>query len=582
MKTAPNTAQEEEHRGVGEQHQQARPREVDAVPGADEHAVEDEDDPRDGLEEGRGEEDGDEEVVDVRVGGEDGSEQRGGGGEARAGQDPRPQAPPGHPGGQSPGGPGVTGPEGSAGQGLGGDGDRVEHERQEGPQGHRELVRGDAGGTGRVGTGTAGDHVGGEDDGGAQGEGPDDEGDPGPGCSGDTGGRGTQAGVVSTGPADEHPDQGRRHRRLGQHRPDRRPGDTPSDAVHEHHVEGEVAQVPDHGHDQGRTGVLEPAQDTGDREDDQQRGRPGEGDGQVVHGVLLDGAGDVEEPDQPGGQRDAGDGHDRADEDGEPGAVDAEGERTALVAGAEAPGDAGGGAVGQEDAQADGRLEDHGCDADAGELGGPEVPHDGCVPEQEQRLGDQGEERGDRQAQDLPVGLRPHSHEPLPSSNSPNGPGADGPGGKVAETVGNLPGGRPCRHTDRRRPGDENVNRITTRKSSVHSCEGTSSQVRGHIRPVWDSISTGLSPSCAHGSTGPPRGLPSYPQGLWTRCFPRGATGTYVRAVAGASSPRAHPRCAARPEPLSALGPSLDGTTQGPPENQPRDPAQRPSARERA
>ena len=191
----------------------------------------------------------------------------------------------------------------------------------------------------------------------------------------------------------------------------------------ERHVEDEVAQVPGHGHDEGGAGVLEAAQDTGDREDDQQRDRAGEGDGQVLHGVLLNGAGDPEAPDQPGGQGDARDGDRTSDEDGEPGAVDAERQRAAPVAGAQSTGDTGGGAVGQEDAQADRGLQDHRGDADAGELGGAEVSDDGCVPEEEQRLGDEGEEGRDRQAQDLPVGLRPHSHAPLPSINSPNGPG---------------------------------------------------------------------------------------------------------------------------------------------------------------
>ena len=39
----------------------------------------------------------------------------------------------------------------------------------------------------------------------------------------------------------------------------------------------------------------------------------------------------------------------------------------------------------------------------AGELRGAEVADDGGVGEQEQRLGDQGEEGRDRQPQDLPV-----------------------------------------------------------------------------------------------------------------------------------------------------------------------------------
>ena len=100
---------------------------------------------------------------------------------------------------------------------------------------------------------------------------------------------------------------------------------------------------------------------------------------------------------------DAAHGGDGPDEDREPDAVDALGEGGAQVSGAEVARDARSGAVGEEDAEADHRLEDHRRDAEAGELGGAEVTHDGGVGEQEERLGDEGEERRDREAQDLPV-----------------------------------------------------------------------------------------------------------------------------------------------------------------------------------
>ena len=94
---------------------------------------------------------------------------------------------------------------------------------------------------------------------------------------------------------------------------------------------------------------------------------------------------------------------DDADDDGQPDPVDALGEGTAPVAGAEPAGHAGGGAVGEEDAQPDDGLEDDGGDAEPGQRGGAEVADDGGVGEQEHRLGDQGEERGDGQPHDLPV-----------------------------------------------------------------------------------------------------------------------------------------------------------------------------------
>ena len=91
--------------------------------------------------------------------------------------------------------------------------------------------------------------------------------------------------------------------------------------------------------------------------------------------------------------------------DGQPEAVDALGEGAAQVAGAEVPGDARGGAVGEEDAQPDRGLQHHGGDAEAGELGGAEMADDRGVGEQEERLGDQGQERRDGQPQDLAVVL---------------------------------------------------------------------------------------------------------------------------------------------------------------------------------
>ena len=100
---------------------------------------------------------------------------------------------------------------------------------------------------------------------------------------------------------------------------------------------------------------------------------------------------------------DAEHGGDGADADGEPQPVHALGERAAQVAGPDVPGDAGGGAVGQEDAEPDRGLEDGPRDAEAGQGGGAEVAHDGRVGEQEERLGDQGEEGGNGETPDLAV-----------------------------------------------------------------------------------------------------------------------------------------------------------------------------------
>ncbi|GAA1813203.1 hypothetical protein GCM10009812_02480 [Nocardioides marinus] len=62
------------------------------------------------------------------------------------------------------------------------------------------------------------------------------------------------------------------------------------------------------------------------------------------------------------------------------------------------------------------------------------------VAQQEEGLGDQGQERRDRQTQDLPIGLGPQCHRPLPSSNSPNGPAVMTPVEKSPKLWETYPG----------------------------------------------------------------------------------------------------------------------------------------------
>jgi hypothetical protein len=66
-------------------------------------------------------------------------------------------------------------------------------------------------------------------------------------------------------------------------------------------------------------------------------------------------------------------------------------------------GHARGGAVGEEDAQADCGLHHHRRDPLAGQLGRTEVADDRGVGEQEERLGHERQEGGDREPQDLAV-----------------------------------------------------------------------------------------------------------------------------------------------------------------------------------
>ncbi len=101
----------------------------------------------------------------------------------------------------------------------------------------------------------------------------------------------------------------------------------------------------------------------------------------------------------------------RAERDGEPGAVDAEGQRAAEVARSEPAGHAGGGAVGEEDAQPDRGLQHRGRDAEPGELRGAEMADHRGVGEQEERLGHERQEGRDGQPHDLAVvaPVRPHA-----------------------------------------------------------------------------------------------------------------------------------------------------------------------------
>ena len=76
-------------------------------------------------------------------------------------------------------------------------------------------------------------------------------------------------------------------------------------------------------------------------------------------------------------------------------------DRGALVAGAEVAGDDARRAVGEEDEDAGGRDERGARDPEAGELGRAEMADDRGVGEQEERLGDEGEEGRDRETDDL-------------------------------------------------------------------------------------------------------------------------------------------------------------------------------------
>ena len=213
---------------------------------------------------------------------------------------------------------------------------------------------------------------------------------------------------MASGGADHDEDEGRGHGELGDERAEGRPGDAESGRIDQQQVEHDVERVAGDHDDERGAGVLQAAQHAGRREHEQQRDGAEERDAQVGRrrvGHLRRGA---EEAHQRLGEQHPRDGDHGADADREPEAVDALGDGTAQVAGADPARDAAGGAVGQEDAQADHRLEDGGRDAEAGERRGAEVADDRGVGEQEERLGDQREQRREREPEDLPVAGVPH------------------------------------------------------------------------------------------------------------------------------------------------------------------------------
>jgi hypothetical protein len=236
-----------------------------------------------------------------------------------------------------------------------------------------------------------------------QGQGAQDEGYAGAGGRGDAPSVRDEGRPLAAGGSDDDGDQDAGARQLCEHRAEGGPGDAEVEAVDEDDVEDDVGHVAADGDLQGGPGVLQSAEHTGGGQHQQQRGRAEDGDLEVGRGLVADGRAGAEELDQRAREHGSDHGDGRPDQDREPAPVDALGQRRPAVPGAEMPGDACGGAVGEEDAQADQGLEHGAGDPEAGELGGAEVSDDHRVGEQEQRLGHQREEGRHGQPQDLAV-----------------------------------------------------------------------------------------------------------------------------------------------------------------------------------
>ena len=271
--------------GVDHEGEQAAAREVAAVPGADQHAVQHEDDARDRLAGGGDEQHRHQQPLDRLVVGEEAAEQGAGRREQHAGHDAAAQSPGDHPAGQRAGAGHVARAEGAAGDRLRGDGDGVEGEGQERPDGQRQLVGGEVHLLGAaVGRGQ-GDGVRRDQQRRPQGQRADHEGDGGVGGGTDAREVGTQRGALAAGGADDDEEQGRGARRLGEHGPEGRAGDAEAGqragAEDQEQVEDDVEGVARHRDQKRRPGVLEPAQDPRRGEHDEQRGGAEERDPQV-------------------------------------------------------------------------------------------------------------------------------------------------------------------------------------------------------------------------------------------------------------------------------------------------------------
>ncbi len=101
--------------------------------------------------------------------------------------------------------------------------------------------------------------------------------------------------------------------------------------------------------------------------------------------------------DQRGRERERQADHRDGEDQRQPDAVDALLDRGPLVTGADPAGDGGGGRVGEEDEDVDQGGEHRGGDAEPRELRCAQVSDDRGVGHQEERFGDQGAERGDRE-----------------------------------------------------------------------------------------------------------------------------------------------------------------------------------------
>ena len=185
--------------------------------------------------------------------------------------------------------------------------------------------------------------------------------------------------------------------------PQAEPCDAEVEHVHEEQLDHEVDGVGEHRDDERGRGVLHAAQVAGAREREEQRRRAENADAQVGDRERRHGRRRAHHVDDRRRERDAEHREQQAESDREPAPVDAALGRVLPVAGAELAGDARGRRVREEVEDAERGGEHRPRHREAGEGAGAEVPDDGGVGQQVERLGGQRAERGHGQAGDLPV-----------------------------------------------------------------------------------------------------------------------------------------------------------------------------------
>jgi hypothetical protein len=146
-------------------------------------------------------------------------------------------------------------------------------------------------------------------------------------------------------------------------------------------------------------GVAQAPQHPGGGQDQQHRRQPEPRQPEVGQRVGVHLGRGLERRDEQRAQHQPEGGAADADAERQPEPVDPLLQGPAQVTGPDLAGHRGGGAVGEEDAQPHRGPQQHRGDAEAGELGGAQVTHDGGVGEEEERLDHEGQEGRQRQVE---------------------------------------------------------------------------------------------------------------------------------------------------------------------------------------